>query len=196
MKIVILAKSNKRRNNGNYGKCVAGLNADGDWIRLVSNESGDSLADKDCRHFECLDVIDVDATEAPLEYQPENMILEHLNRKIGQLPIERIIEKFGTSDDKYCFINSNHLLSEREMKRTDNSLKLFDVKNLHIYKNDNNSYKADFEYKGIHYNNFSMTAPCHFKEYTYDNAYIVVSIPPRDGGYSGYYKFVAAIYPI
>jgi hypothetical protein len=199
MKIVILAKSNKRMFNNSYGKCVAGMSADGKWIRLVSDENGDSLPDNDCRHFECLDVIDVDVTEVPLEYQPENMMVERFNGKTGRLSIEQIIDKFGADDDTYCFVNNRPFLYEREMQNVKGSLMLVEVQNLHILgvpKNDRKSYKASFDYNEIHYEDISVTVPQYLKDCSYPNAYIVISIPPDDGGYAGFYKFIAAVYPI
>ena len=182
--------------NGNYGVCVAGFTAYGKWVRLVSDESGDSLPDSECKSFECLDIIEVDTTEVPLKYQPENVKLERLNRKIGRLSIEKVIDSFGVSDDAHCFVNNRHLLYENEMKHTSGSLMLVEAKNLRVYKDDKNSYKAAFEYKGTLYEGISMTAPHYYKEASYSNAYIVVSLPPDTGVYRGFYKFVAAIYPI
>ena len=196
MKVIILTKSYKRTKNNEYGRCVAGLTENGNWIRLVSDASGGSLSDKDCKTFKCLDIIDVETVAYPLEYQPENEGLVRLNGKTGRLSIEEVIERYGMDDDTHCFVNNHNLLYENEMKQTKGSLMLVAVQNLRIYKDDRNKYKAEFIYNGIKYENISMTAPDFYKEAAYKNAYIVVSLPPDTGEYIGYYKFVAAIYPL
>ena len=196
MKVILLAKSNKRMNNKAYGKCVVGLTENGNWIRLVSDASGDSLPDKDCNAFERLDIIDVETEKYPLEYQPENEKLVRFNGKMGKMSIEDVIAKYGVNDDTHCFINNRNLLYENEMKKTNGSLLLLKAHNLKVYKDDRNIHKAAFEYNGIRYEDISMTAPEHYNRlFSYDNAFIVVSLPPDTGGYRGYYKFVAAIYP-
>ena len=197
MKVIILTKSNKRMSNNAYGKCVAGLTENGNWIRLVLDASGDSLPDKDCEAFECLDIIDVETEGYPLEYQPENERLMRFNGKAGRMSIEEVIDKYGVDDDTHCFVNNRNLLYENEMKQTSGSLLLLEVQNLRVYKDDRNRHKATFEYNGIIYEDISMTAPEHYSRlFTYDNAFIVVSLPPNTGEYRGYYKFVAAIYPV
>ena len=195
MKFVVLTKSAKKMNNGNFGNCVAGFNEQGEWVRLVSDMDGDSLSDSACRTFDCLDVINIDATACPIKYQQENMKLERLLGKIGKYTIEDVVDEYGTDSDSFCFVNNNYVLSEIERQSVDHSLLLIKAQNLKIYPDDKR-IKARFTYKKRQYANISITDNRHKNPAEYDEAYIVVSLPSETGGYVGYYKFIAAVYPI
>jgi hypothetical protein len=75
------------------------------------------------------------------------------------------------------------------------SLTLIGVQELEIYKNANEKWKVNFNYNGNFYNDISMTDPNRYKAKTYENAYIVASIPAEKGKFGCYFKFAAAIYP-
>jgi hypothetical protein len=195
MKFIVLTKSAKRMHNDEYGYCVAGLDEQGGWVRLVSDEDGDSLPVLDCGYFECLDVIDIEATPCPIKYQPENMKLEQINGIVGRYTIERLVERFGVSAEKYCFVNNKSVLSENERRLAKTSLMLVKVSQFKVYKNDKDKYKAQFIYNDVTYTNFSITDNRSKRLKEYEEAYIVVSLPSVTNGYFGYFKFIAAIYP-
>ena len=195
MKFIVLTKSAKKMNNGNFGNCIAGFNEQGEWVRLVSDMDGDSLSDSACKTFDCLDIINIDATPCPIKYQPENMKLEQLIGKIGKCTIEDVVVEYGVDSDSFCFVNDNYVLSEKERQSVNNSLLLIKVQNLKIYT-DGKRIKVQFTYNKRKYTNISITDNRHKKPAEYDEAYVVVSLPSETGGYAGYYKFVAAVYPI
>ena len=71
---------------------------------------------------------------------------------------------------------------------------LVKVQDLEIYKDE--KVKARFTYNGLQYRNISITDNRHKKPVEYDEAYIVISLPADTDGFAGYYKFIAAVYPI
>lgn len=194
MKVVVLAKSDKRMNNGNYGYCVAGISEYGDWIRLVSNDSGDSLSIQDCKAFSCLDVLDVETISCPIDHQPENARLVRF-KKVGSHTISQVVAKFGTTNSSFLFVNSDYKLTESQMDKADCSLMLAKVDDFEVYKNENDKIKAQFIYKSRLYANVSVTDPNGYSVKRYGTVYIVVSIPSHSYETYGYFKFVAAIYP-
>ena len=197
MKIIVLTKSAKKMNDGiTYGNCVAGINEQGQWVRLVSDFRGDSLSDETCRVFSCLDVIDVDATPCPIRHHPENAKLERINKRVDRYSIDDVIKKYGLDSEQFCFVNDKHILSEKERMLVKNSLMLIKVQKLEVYKNERNSSKAKFTYNRVQYNNISVTDNHNKKPIEIEEAYLVVSLPAETDGYSGYYKFIAAIYPV
>jgi len=75
MYILILTKSDKKCKDNSPGFCVAGITRTGEWVRLVSGISGDSLRSSDCRFFDVGDNLFVDKdviSPGPLPFQPEN----------------------------------------------------------------------------------------------------------------------------
>ncbi|GHT01741.1 hypothetical protein AGMMS50276_30400 [Synergistales bacterium] len=193
MKIAILARSNKRQHNNDYGCCVAGITEQGKWIRLVADERGDSLPDS-VRTPNVCTVIEANIIYAPLKYQIENAVLinwaEVRNEKIGDF-----VNKLFQPDERYLFGTQSNRLGPTEMNKSNGSLRLIQVNELEIYKSNSNSWKTKFKYAGSYYEGISMTDPKHYSTGEIGTAIIVVSLPNDDGGYSGYYKFVAAIYP-
>lgn len=197
MIFTVLTKSAKKMNDHvTYGNCVAGFNEQGDWLRLVSDVDGDSLPDSTCRAFSCLDVIDVDVTPCPITNHPENVKLERFNKKVGRCSIDNVIEDYGLDNEQFCFINNHYILNEQERRRVDSSLMIIKVKDLRVYKNNQNSSKAQFIYNDIQYDNISVTDNRNKKPMELGEAYLVVSLPAETDGFSGYYKFIAAIYPV
>jgi hypothetical protein len=193
MKLVVLTMSAMRMKDGTYGNCVAGITDQDEWVRLVSATDGDSLSDQTCKAFRRLDIIDVDVTPCPIKNHPENVKLEKFNKKIGRyITIEDVVETHGVDSEEFCFVNTEHILYERERQLTDKSLMLVKVQKLQVLDNS----KARFTYNGKWYDDISVTDNSHRKPREYGNAYIVVSLPPETGGYVGYYKFIAAIYPL
>jgi hypothetical protein len=190
MKIAIITRSNKRRFNKDYGCCVAGITEHGDWIRLVADEFGDSLPDNNMTP-KANTVIEADVLPAPLAFQPENAVLGNwytINESISQY-----IELIGLSSENYIFGNTSNRLNKVEMESINGSLRLFKVSNLEIYRGTNNSWKVKFNYNRNDYDDIAMTDPKHYRVGFIGDAHVVVSLPNDDGGFSGYYKFVATI---
>ena len=196
MKIVVLTKSPKRMNDNSYGNCVAGLNEQGEWVRLVSDVDGQSLSDKACSSFGCLDVIDVEAVPCPIKNQPENYKLEKLIRKVSRHIITDVIEEYGVGDEQFVFVNSSSTLTESERRQADASLMIIKVNNLIISLDNRNKSKAQFTYNNTNYQNISVTDNRFKKPIAFDEAFIVVSLPSETDGFVNYYKFIAAVYPV
>jgi hypothetical protein len=196
IKIAIIAKSNKKRNNGQYGFCVAGIKEDGSWIRLVSDQFGDSLPKNIA--FHCGDVILADVEDAPLQYQPENAIL--LGYSFLMENAYTYFKKIKNVGEIGIFGNYyNSLLPE---KVTDNmgSFRYLQVNDLEIYWNVDIKCKVSFTYKDNRYTEFSLTDPNSYtvrgsEPKKIDKAYVVISLPNYTWNHK-LHKFVAAIYPI
>jgi len=197
MKLVVLTKSAKRRNDRiTYGNCVAGINELGEWVRLVSDYDGDSLLDSTCRPFSCLDIIDVDVTPCPIEHHPENVKLERFNGVIGSCSIDDVVERFNTDTERMCFINKYSSLTENERHQAEKSLMLILVQDFVVYKDDRGKYKAKYIYNGLQYEDIGITDNRYKRLIEFDEAYIVVSLPNETVGHARYYKFIAAVYPV
>ena len=191
MEIAILAKSNKRRRNGDYGYCVAGIAKTGEWIRLVSDKNGDSLSKT--MKFEVLDVILAEVELSPLEFQCENAVLLSF-MKLDE-NADTYIDILYQPNYAKIFSNSSYRLTEAEMRSLHGvSLMLAAVADLQVYKATHGSWKVNFVFNNVLYENIAMTDPKYYYEGRIGNASIVVSLPAVDSGYAGYYKFVAAIY--
>ena len=194
IKMVVLTKSAKGMRNGSFGNCVAGFDEQGKWVRLVWDESGDSLPDTACSGFNCLDVIDVDITTCPLPYHPENVRLMRFNGRVDRLTIDRVVQWVDIYTGPYCFVNTYNALDEFQRGRVKESLMLIRVDQLRIYKDERGKAKAEFIYNRHWYRDISITDNRNKKEASYDEAYVVMSLPaePYSNGY--YYKFIAAVY--
>ena len=196
MELLILAKSDKKCNNGTKGFCVAGITEDGKWIRLVSDESGDAIADADCRKINVgnsLLIDDLKIAKCHLDFQPENYLVNDF-REIKILSNSKLPPK--ASDDPYIFLNDRHFLYTHEMKIVGKSLLLADVQNFRIYRDERGKHKASFIYNNASYEKMSITDPNYYREYSIERACIVVSLPPEPWKDKFYFKFIAAINPI
>jgi hypothetical protein len=187
LKIAILTRSNKRRNNGEYGCCVAGITENGEWIRLVADRDGDSLPQDNSTPI-TKTVIDAKVAPTPLAYQPENAILD--SWKLLSESTKAYVGKLAPTSEPFLFGNNSNRLSNDEIRQTNGSLRLIEVKDIIVY----DGKKCRFTHNGNQYEDISMTDPnCYAQEGTvrsFGNATIVVSLPNS----SPYIKFVAAIY--
>jgi hypothetical protein len=190
MKIAILARSNKRRHDKSYGCCVAGITENGEWIRLVADEGGDSLPD-DNTTPRVATVIEADIVQAPLEYQVENAILGYWNYIDNEDPND-YVSILVQPNEQYLFGSTCDKLNISERNKVEGSLRIVDVQALRTYKSE--GWRASFIYNGNEYE-ISMTAPNGYGKggtvKDFGDACIVVSTP-KD---SPFLKFVAAIYP-
>ena len=192
-KVAILTKSNKRRFDGNYGFCVAGINETGEWIRLVDDKEGDSLP-TDVK-IEVGQVILAGGEWTPLAYQTENFVLDKFY--VIHEDFDQYVGRLQQVDEEGIFGNTDNQLTISEMRRTTGTLRLIEVNDLEIYwEGANPKCKVRFKYSGTHYEGMAMTDP---NSYTrkgsapkqIGNAHIVVSLPAQPA----YNKFVAAIFP-
>jgi len=210
MQVIILTKSAK-----DNGYCVAGINTEScKFVRLVSwNGRTDALFSKHIKYANEQEVQVLDVVNVPIERavstkrQPENVLIKEgiAWDKTGQKTIEEVLELCCNNDrefEPFILGNTNYYLSEKDAA-PDCSLVLVKVKNLKIYLNDRDKVKADFDYKGIPYQKFSVTDPHYFSEQnrgTISSAYCVISLPDKpfiaeftEG--KRYYKFIATIFP-
>jgi hypothetical protein len=202
-KILLLTKSNKRKNNGKFGKCVAGIDENTmEFIRLVSNKNGDSIADNEMP-FKPLDIIQCEIDGPyPIGSQVENHIVDVSTiKKIGCRKIEFIKELY--EEDRFQKTSFFGDMNDRivDIKSLRYSLSAIMVKNLAIYKDNNSKYKADFTIGNNTASNISMTDPDYYPSaknttksnpFLVENAIIIVSLP----GNPTYYKFIAKIFVV
>jgi len=196
LELLILAKSDKKCNNGTKGFCIAGTTEDGKWIRLVSDECGDAIADAYCRKIKVGNSLLIDdhkIIKCPLDFQPENYLVCDFN---GISISSKSVQPPKTSDDQYIFLNNRHFLYTNEMVRISKSLLLADVQNFRIYRDERGKHKASFSYNNFIYDKMSITDPNYYREYCAVNTCIVVSLPPEPWEGKFYFKFIAAVNPI
>lgn len=194
-KVTILAKSSKHK-----GFCVAGVDENGRWVRLVSDEQGEALAGSYCSNFDVLDVVSLLIEPKPIKYQPENILVKSKCSNVGKTNINDLLKKhpYLLHNGDYIFANNTHKVFEEDMGLLKNSLLIAKVKDISTVFLDGRKCKASFVYNGRNYINVSVTDPnCYTKDpISYKGAYIVVSVPSEPWETYGYFKFVAAIYPI
>ena len=191
IKVAILTKSNKRRNDGSFGFCVAGIDEYGEWIRLVADEDGDSLPID--VEISIGQVILITGKRVPLTYQTENFVLNKCSIVYGE-DANQYVNKLRQGDEHGIFGNTSNQLSSAEMKHCKGTLRLVAVENLSTYRRVDESCKCKFTYQGHLYNDVAMTdRGWYAKEGTerkIGKASIVVGLPNSPA----FNKFVAAIF--
>lgn len=97
--------------------------------------------------------------------------------------------------------NYKAFLNEEEFEEINlPSESILRVSNVHIYEDDNGKSKIDFDWSGARYRIkwISMTDRDYYgKDVTFDNAYIVISIPKETSFYVNEqraYKFVSRVF--
>ena len=205
--VIILAASDKYSNS-----CVGGVDSKtGEWIRLVSSDTTIHCALTSemlkCENFECcspLDKISVSIIkEVPMGHQPENLLIDETKKlkKIKRVSLDDILQvhpvENGREDVRRFLENERPYFNSQEILKIKRSLYLIEVRNLKIYKNGYNKYKASFNYLGKDDINISMTDPKYKdNDYEYKIAMIMFSLgsePYEDGNY---YKFVVKVLPL
>lgn len=201
--ILILTQSAKHG-----GLCVAGIDLDSNrLVRLVADASGKEVNGYDFRTSEraiqILDKIQIQAIEAPLKIQTENIILHKINKIIGRCDSQT------ANNIMSSVINNGNLLktqdcaiSSLDIVDYDKSLMIAEVRNFEtktITKIDGSQKrKARFMYRGLFYCDISITDPDYFnlkEEIQYDKCKIVLSLPEDD--FNGrYFKFIAKVFPL
>ncbi|MDR1136011.1 MAG: hypothetical protein LBL49_07525 [Clostridiales Family XIII bacterium] len=193
LKVAILASSNKRRHDDEYGCCVAGVTEEGEWIRLVADKCGDSIREKDAPKVG--KVIAASFEYASFKNQIENAILIDFTPTTED-PKEYVKNIKPVHEDA-LFGNKRNFLTKLEIKHCEGSLRRVFVRDLEVYWNETSSCRARFTYQQEFYEGIAMTDPKHYTKKgsapkRIGEAYIVVSLP-SDPPYN---KFIAAIYPI
>ncbi len=200
--VAILTMSSK-----NHGYCVAGVDVDnGEWIRLVSDDdqSHGALSTTNIKYQDgtlCapLDVVKVPVIGArPLEYQPENVLIND-NKcwiKTGSINIDRLLKIHPTEKHDCLLGNQWAYVTDGAIGSVGHSLVLVEVNDLSIEHPMEKSTKASFIYCGIKYSSISVTDPDYYtcNPLCIKKAILVISLPESPYKSKYYYKFIAKIF--
>lgn len=197
-KLLILTKSNKKRHDGSYGKCIAGITREPDgkykWVRLVADSSGDSILDSDFP-YNPLDIIEADLYPCPHSNHIENCTYDYVSKK-QTISIEQLKDIFRRMP--HSFFGS---MASRYDGVPNHSLAILLAYDIRIYWEDGNGYKRqrmDFRMGNNTARGISMTDPKHYtnknnnEEKRIPLAICVASLPDEPV----YNKFIASIFPI
>lgn len=190
--LIVLAKSDKHN-----GYCVAGISKFGKFVRLVRDSEGHALEKERCK-FKKLDFLTAEVSYTPLKHQKENFTLRKILNSSKSMVSHDSLKPL-LQNSQFIFSNTDPYLCENEMNKQKSSFLLVEVNDLHIYRNDEKKYKADFTYNNQNYKRFSVTDP-EFKLHRrkISKAIILISLPNTPYNKYGknlYYKFICAIYP-
>ncbi len=204
-RLLLLTKSAKRKNDGaTYGYCVAGIDEEGNFIRLCADQSGDSLTEGEMR-FKPLDVVECDLSGPfPISCQTENHVINlgnitrteaksvsYVDELYGDKKIGRI-SYFGSMRDR---------IEKKEAEELGYSLAAIKVRELKIYRDEKKKYRAVFQIGKNVAESVSMTDPDYYfkaKDATveepvvFERAILIVSLPNNPP----YIKFIAKIFEI
>ena len=200
-RILILAKSNKKRHNQSYGKCVAGISLEPAdnyrWFRLVADDEGDSLLDSQFS-YNTLDVVDVELYPCPRNNQVENCRFS-VYGKVGSKTIQELQSIFEKMPHSFFGDMKEFAVNPK------NSLTIFFAKNLHIYwaeRAGKKYQKVDFNMDNKPTSSISMTDPKHYTNKEKNGvadipaAICVASLPSEPKYMDRYPKIIATIFPV
>jgi len=204
------------------GLCPGGLDLENPskWIRIVKDDGhGGPVQGHEIDFAKPLDIIEFEGRPMPQGKQQENWVIDNNSCKNkGKARFDN-----GNGTDKeildWAFQNYSYhgfwdnyraFLNEQKFEAVNApSESLIKVSNVRIYKNDNKRAKIDFDWSGAMYRikGISMTDQDFYDrirdgDVTFDNAYIVISIPKYcdwthpETGEKRAYKFVSRIYEI
>lgn len=216
-KVLLLAVSCK-----NGGLCPGGIDLSNprNWIRIVKDDGkAGAVQGFEIDFAKPLDIIEFDGRPMPQGKQQENWVIDNnscrkVNREsnfIGGTDkdlMDWAFEKYsyhGFWNNFRAYLNAEEF--EKVNVPSESILKVTDVR---IYENDYGSAKIDFSWTGSRYRLkwISMTDQDFYDqindgdEVTFDNAYIVISIPKEcdwidpNTGEAKAYKFVSRIFEI
>lgn len=181
------------------GRCVAGYDHnDGRLVRLVSDEQGTQLETSYTSGINLLDVVNVDVEcMCPYEHQIENICIssERVLRSTGNV---NIIEKFDCLAHKDGMVFGNNRCKVADALNVGHSIEIVKFSRMSIYIEDGTT-KADFHVGNTLHKWYRVTDIVHEKrQSTISNGYAVITLPPTDSYAKehGYYKYIAAIFPI
>lgn len=204
------------------GLCPGGLDLDepSKWIRIVKDDGqGGAVQGHEIDFAKPLDIIEFEGRPMPQGKQQENWVIDNnscKNKGKGRLNNGSGTEKeiLDWAYQKYAYKNfwGNYkaFLNEQEFEAVSApSESIMKVSNVSIHKNERGSAKIDFDWAGAKYRikGVSMTDQDFYDRIregnvTFDNAYIVTSIPKYcdwtlpETGEKRAYKFVSRIYEI
>ena len=197
--IVILANSRKLN-----GRCVAGKNSDGVWIRLTKT-NGVPIPIAEARNYKMLSIFKVEGlVNRPSEdfnYHTENSTYTRVS-VAGDYHNSTFRDLLDYPDDIF---GPGKRVDEDLAQELEESLLFVRVENLYISKEDGGIYKdklrGRFIYNRIHYNDIAVTDSnverafstrrCQHQEY-YPTAYITISLGELFQGYA--YKLLSGVY--
>lgn len=192
-KITILAMSRKWG-----GRCVAGYDHTSQrLVRLVSSESGTELHTDFTRGMKLLDTIEIDIVKlCPHEHQTENTLIapSTFPSVVGYNSIE-VFDDLTCND--YSVFGDNWY-KVTDVSSIDHSIEIVRFCDMHIYIEDGKT-KADFSIDEQRHKWYRVTDIEHEGSDSFiKNGYAIITLPPSDSFAisHGYYKYIAAIYPI
>ncbi len=207
LQAIIIACSRK-----NGGCCVAAYDTSNSrFVRFVSNaEEGGEISQAEMQGISLLDIVEAKYEQfCPKDPQTENVLMRPLGiKRIKRYngSIENIRQQIRCADSVSILDTTDPKL--KSVQDFHHSLEIVKVRNLKLTKTEYNKIRASFYYKGRRYTDFRVTDPIYEKklkkmdshEMFIPSADIVFSIPlipyVNKGRNWGYYKFVAAIYPL
>jgi len=211
MRVVILTASTMiKKIEGKYfsGRCITGYDLDNNRIvRFVGNRDGAPMGPPKCNLFRPLEVVEIsDITDCPISCQTENVIGNYdkvLWKKSkyepGIIDIYEKLQAMPRDDSSFMQNSGKKLLAVDSYKHSIELIKVEDLKVYSLSADGKNKIRCDFQFDGNQCKVYSVTDPNYAQlndELEIGNAYLAVSIPSDDYDGLGYYKFVAAIYPI
>ena len=207
IKAIILTKSAMDKH-GKKGACVTAYDPAGRrFMRFVSDTQGAPVPYPVSDRFSVLDWVRVNVIRpCPIGPQTENLLVDVQSFfRIGPyIPgIEAIFQTAPPPPYPRFMDDYSHKLNS--VDAYNHSLELIRVTDLYI-ENQKGSGRASFSFVAGRQQSFRVTDPqfdirkTNLRRWKIGNAWIVVSIPAEDyirrGKAYGYFKFIAAIYPI
>ena len=209
-KVLLLAVSCKTG-----GLCPGGLDLDNpsQWIRIVKDDGrAGAVQGHEINFAKPLDIIEFDGRPMPQGKQQENWVIDNNScRKVGSRTEDVLEWAYQQYGYKGFWGNYRAYLNEDEFTAVNSpSESIMKVSNVKIYKNNNDKAKIDFDWSGARFRIkwVSMTDQDFYDriregEVTFDNAYIIISIPKEidewvnpNTGEKQAYKFVSKIFNI
>ncbi|MBU1095096.1 MAG: hypothetical protein KKB34_01335 [Bacteroidetes bacterium] len=203
------------------GLCPGGIDLDNPskWIRIVRDDAhASSVQGHEIDFAKPLDVIEFDGRPMPQGKQQENWVIDNNSCKKTESKTQAALDlAYQQYAYKGFWGNFRAFLNEEEFATVNApSESIMKVSNVRIYGRsiikdgiEKVSAKIDFDWSGARYriNGLSMTDQDFYgrirgSEVTFDNAYIVTSIPKfcdwtfPETGEKRAYKFVSRIYEI
>lgn len=209
MEAIILTKSvmNKEKT-GKQGSCVTAYDMYANrFVRFVSDAYGSPIPYDISDKFSLLDIVSVNVfCPCPISPQTENLLVDPISFSVigkYQPGIEAIYRVAPPpSFPRYM---TNHSYKLTSVDGYHHSLELIRVSKLHVFLDSRQKVKAHFQFNHQWRKFYSVTDPDAIQRAYSENgdigdAYVMVSIPTepyvKDGESYGYFKFLAAIYPI
>lgn len=191
--ITILALSKKWG-----GRCVAGYDqTDKRVVRLVSDESGKKLDTGFTEGIRPLNTVEAEIIcSCPKEHQTENVLID-TNCSLKITTYSNRIEDFDFLVHNGGDIFGNNRYKLNSAAHLDHSFELVKFNNMSVYFEEDKA-KADFYVEGTLHRWYRITDMVHEgRSELIKSGYAVVTVPPSDSftEKSGYFKYIAAIYP-